>query len=104
MAGHLLDSETFDMSHFQRITFAYFPMEARIPIVAWFLENLDLKLEKHQLDLWIGDMKFGRAGLEISWYLTGNVTEAFECELEDQFEWVCRKANKSAHSLPKSQH
>ncbi|CAN0589205.1 unnamed protein product, partial [Ectocarpus sp. 12 AP-2014] len=32
---------------------------------------------------------------EVSWQLSGNVSEAFELELEDQFEWICRKANKS---------
>lgn len=83
MTGRFLDSESFAMSHFQRITFAYFPAEARIPIVAWFLENLDRNLEVHQAELSINDMKFGRSGLDISWHLTGNVTEAFESELEE---------------------
>lgn len=83
------------MRHLHRITFAYFPAEANIPVVAWFLENLDRRLEEHQAYLTISDMKFGRAGLDISWDLTGSVTEAFESELEDQFEWVCRKANKN---------
>lgn len=82
------------MSHFKRITFAYFPTEAKIPIVAWFLHKLERKLEAHGTDLWISDMKFGRAGLDISWQLTGDFTEAFESELEEQFEWVCRKASK----------
>jgi len=82
------------MSHFRRITFAYIPTEAGIGIVAWFLEMLDLKLEEHQAFLTINDMKFGRAGLDISWHLSGNVTEAFESELEEQFEWICRKASK----------
>lgn len=95
LTEHRLDKESYDMNHFQRITFAYLPTEARIPIVDWFLANLDRRLEEHRVDLWISDMKFGRAGLDISWHLTGNVTEAFECELEDQFEWVCRKASKS---------
>jgi hypothetical protein len=82
------------MSHFRRITFAYLPTEAGIDIVVWFLEMLDLKLEEHQAFLTINDMKFGRAGLDISWHLSGNVTEAFESELEEQFEWICRKASK----------
>tara|TARA_R110001583_G_scaffold191554_2_gene357052 strand:+ start:2686 stop:2940 length:255 start_codon:yes stop_codon:yes gene_type:complete len=81
--------------HFHRITFAYFPAEAEIPVVAWFLQSLGSKLEEHQVFLTISDMKFGRAGLDISWYLTGAVTEEFESELEGQFEWVCRKANKN---------
>ena len=83
------------MNHFHRITFAYFPTEARIPIVAWFLENLDRKLEEHHAELSINDMKFGRAGLDISWHLTCNATEALESELEEQFEWICRKASRA---------
>jgi len=77
-----------------RITFDYSPAEAEIPIVTWFLESLDHKLEPHQANLTISDMNFGRGGLDISWYLTGSFTEDFESELEEQFEWVCRKANR----------
>ena len=96
MKGRFLDSESRAMRHFHRITFAYFPAEANIPIVAWFLKSLGRKLEENQAYLAISDMKFGRAGLEISWHLTGNVTEALESELEEQFQWICQKANKSA--------
>ena len=41
------------------------------------------------------DMKFGRDGLEISWDLTGTYTEDFESDLEQEFEWICRRATKT---------
>ena len=93
--GSFIDNEPVIMPDFHRITFAYTPAEAKIPIVSWFLKNLDRRLEEKRANLLINDMKFGRAGLEVSWQLSGNVSEAFELELEDQFEWICRKANKS---------
>lgn len=77
---------------FTHIRFSYFPAEAEIPAVAWYLRNLDRKLSDNQASLLISDMKFGRAGLEISWCLTGDYTEALELELERDFEWICRRA------------
>ena len=41
------------------------------------------------------DMKFGRDGLEISWDLTGTYTEDFKSDLEQEFEWICRRATKT---------
>jgi hypothetical protein len=89
-----VDNEPFTMPNLHRITFAYPPAEAKIPIVSWFLKNLDLRLEENRANLLINDMKFGRAGLDVSWQLIGNVSEAFESELEEQFDWICRKASK----------
>ncbi len=83
------------MLHFHRITFSYFPAEAEIPIVAWFLDKLDKRLKLHAAYLTITDMKFGRSGLDISWYLSGNMNEDLEAEIEEQLEWICRKANKA---------
>lgn len=93
--GSFIDNEPVIMPDFHRITFAYTAAEAKIPIVSWFLKNLDRRLEENRANLLINDMKFGRAGLEVSWQLIGNVSEAFESELEEQFDWICRKASKS---------
>lgn len=83
------------MLNLQRITFSYVPAEAEIPIVAWFLDKLDKRLKLHEAYLTITDMKFGRSGLDISWYLSGNINEDLEEEIEEQLEWVCRKVNRT---------
>jgi hypothetical protein len=82
------------MHDFERIHFAYFAQEAELPIVVWCLKRMDLKLAETDAKLMISDMKFGRGGLEISWDLTGAYSEELESELEQEFEWICRKATK----------
>lgn len=80
------------MTDFKRIRFAYFPAEAELPVVKWFLNQLDEKLAATSASLLISDMKWGRAGLEINWDLTGTYSEALESELEQEFDWICCKA------------
>ena len=87
---------TFPSEHdFRRIRFAYFPAEAAMPVVLWYLQKLDLKLAETDACLVISDMKFGRSGLEISWDVTGACSDKLESMLEREMEWICRKATKS---------
>lgn len=79
------------MTDFERIHFAYFPLEAELPVVAWCLKMLDLKLVETDAKLMISDIKFGRGGLEISWDLTGDYSEGLESEIEQEMEWICRR-------------
>lgn len=82
------------MTDYEQIHFAYYPSEADIRVVAWYLRQLDRKLSKREAKLQINDMKFGRAGLEISWDLLGDQPEELENEIESDISWVCRKAAK----------
>ena len=82
------------MDEFECISFAYFPPEAEIPVVSWCLKRLDLKLAETGASLLISDMKFVRGGLDISWDLTGTYSSDLEWELEQQFDWIYRKATK----------
>lgn len=87
---------TFPSEHnFKRIRFAYLPSEAAMPVVQWYLQKLDLKLADTDACLVISDMKFGRSGLEISWDMTGVFSDDLESVLEQEIEWICRKATKS---------
>jgi len=87
---------TFQSEHdFKRIRFAYLPSEAAMPVVQWYLQKLDLKLADTDAYLVISDMKFGRSGLEIGWDVTGACSEELEDMLEQEIEWICRKATKS---------
>lgn len=79
------------MHDFQRIEFSYPAAEAEHQVVAWCLRQLDLKLSGTDAKLIISDMKFGRAGLEVSWDLTGDYSRELEAELEREFEWICRR-------------
>lgn len=79
------------MYDLKRIRFAYFPAEAEIPVIAWYLKQLDLRLTEAGACLSINDIKFGRAGLEISWDLTGIDSEELESVLEAEIDWVCRR-------------
>ena len=82
------------MRNFKRIKFDYPPAEAETPIIDWFLVSLDRRLEQHHALLTISDMKFSRGSLSVSWNLTGNFSPSFEEQLEEEFEWVCRRANQ----------
>tara|TARA_R100001591_G_scaffold110311_1_gene121140 strand:- start:188 stop:445 length:258 start_codon:yes stop_codon:yes gene_type:complete len=84
------------MGDFECISFAYDPPEAAIPVVSWYLKKLDQALIGHDVKLIISDMKFRRGGvLDISWDLVGKYSEEFEALLEQEIEWVCRKAATS---------
>lgn len=79
------------MVDFKCIRFAYFPLEAEIPLVSWYLKNLDRRLVGTGVKLMVSDMKFGRGGLEISWDLSGDYSEGLESEIEQEMEWICRR-------------
>ena len=79
------------MDDFERVRFVYFPSEAELPIVQWFLSKLDHKLTETGASLLISDMKFGRAGLEISYSLTDSYTQELESVVEEEMDWICRR-------------
>jgi hypothetical protein len=79
------------MDDFERIRFLYFPSEAELAIVRWFLRKLDHKLSETDAGLLISDMKFGRGGLEISYCLTDTYTEELESVVEEEMDWICRR-------------
>jgi hypothetical protein len=84
---------TFPSEHdFKRLSFAYLPAEAAMPVVRWYLHKLDLKLAETDARLVISDMKFGRSGLEINYDLIGFYSESLETEVDQEMEWVCRRA------------
>lgn len=86
---------TFPSEHdFKHIRFAYSPAEAAMPVVQWYLQMLDLRLADTDACLVISDMKFGRCGLEIRWDVTGACSDELESVLEQEIEWICRKATK----------
>lgn len=83
------------MPNLKCIHFAYFPKEAEIPVVIWCLKRLDKRLAETGAMLVVSDMKFGRGGMEVSWDLTGAYSDELESALEQEIEWMCRRATKA---------